>query len=807
MGRFDVETNGVAKKEAIYVSENIRITVLFDRLIRIEKQKDGKFTDEATQGVLFRNFSVPEFSVKEDENEIVIKTKKIELTVMKEQLKNSTVKFCNDGKVSNIFGKDNLKGTLRTLDTDTKDKGLVIFPGEAVETYQSVDRIPNGLIAKSGVAVYDDSLSLILDKTGVLERAECEDLYVFAYGRDYRSAIKDYYKISGFTPLVPRFAFGNWWSRYHAYTQDEYVALMQKFEEKEIPLSVATIDMDWHYVYVEKEFYEKLGYTGKELEDKIKEWKGGWTGYTWDKKLFPDYKAFLKTVNDMGLKITLNLHPADGVRWFEDCYEEFAKRMGIDPKTKQTVNFDITDDKFIENYFELLHHGYEDDGVAFWWIDWQQGFQTKKTGLDPLWMLNHLHYHDNCRGNKAGLINSRYCGAGAHRYPVGFSGDTIIDWESLNYIPYFTSTASNVGYTWWSHDIGGHHGGYKDDELLLRWIEFGVFSPINRLHSTNYKMAGKEPWKYHDYVESVYTRYLRLRHQLVPYLYTYSHLTHTDGRALIEPMYYAYPDDERAYECKNQYLFGSELMVAPITTKSNGDGVASVKAFIPDGVYTDIFTGNIYKGDTVTTLYRETENIPVLAHKGSIVPLSLEKGNGAKNPKDLEVLVFNGNGQFTMIEDDGKDTLETTFSVNVMDDTLIFAITLEGNKDVAPQDRNYKINFKNVYVGKVLSLEVDGKKTDGKVTICDNLKVSFTGKKAVIKVKMIKSIENYLTDPMSYIKDKARAIVDKINGDNYYREDIFNAILTCKDYKEYQAVIDGKDIMPRYKNMLKELMF
>ena len=98
-------------------------------------------------------------------------------------------------------------------------------------------------------------------------------------------------------------------------------------------------------------------------------------------------------------------------------------------------------------------------------------------GLDPLWMLNHFHFLDNARDGKRPMTFSRYAGPGSHRYPVGFSGDTVVTWESLQFQPYFTSTASNIGYGWWSHDIGGHMGGYKDDELEGRWVSAGrIFS-------------------------------------------------------------------------------------------------------------------------------------------------------------------------------------------------------------------------------------------------------------------------------------------------------------------------------------------
>lgn len=147
----------------------------------------------------------------------------------------------------------------------------------------------------------------------------------FAYGRNYRETIKAFYKISSPTPLIPRFALGVWWSRYHAYTQQEYLDLMARFKAENIPLTVATVDMDWHWV---KDIQHKFGVKYR-----------GWTGYSWNTELFPDYKAFLNKLKADNLHITLNLHPADGIHSYEDMYKEMAKAVGIDPAKRKRLIF------------------------------------------------------------------------------------------------------------------------------------------------------------------------------------------------------------------------------------------------------------------------------------------------------------------------------------------------------------------------------------------------------------------------------------------------------------------------------------
>ena len=187
----------------------------------------------------------------------------------------------------------------------------------------------------------------------------------------------------------------------------------------------------------------------------------GWTGYTWNRDLFPDPAGFIAWLHQHGLKTALNLHPADGVYPHEEQYAAMAKALDVDPATERPIDFNLSDPAFARAYFEILHHPLEAQGVDFWWLDWQQGTRSRLAGLDPLMWLNHLHFYDLARdGSKRPFIFSRWCGLGNHRYPIGFSGDTVVTWESLAFQPYFTATAANVGYGWWSHDIGGHMGGY-----------------------------------------------------------------------------------------------------------------------------------------------------------------------------------------------------------------------------------------------------------------------------------------------------------------------------------------------------------
>ena len=704
--RFKIDCSPVAHKSHTLVRNNIRLTVITPCLLRVETQSRGKFCDEPTQSVWFRDFMKPEFKVNESSATVEIKTTKANFLFNLKTKKMMRIKL-RDGRVVTNYTAGNLKGTCRTLDVS----GGVISLGD-------------GVCSRNGVAILDDSDTLVLKEDGSIlpRKHKGTDEYYFAYGNDYIGATTDLYKLTGRVPLIPRYALSNWWSRYKAYSQDEYLGLMDRFKEEKIPVTVATVDMDWHWVDIKEKFGKDSH--GVSLHKNLMEyvydfWSAGWTGYSFNTDLFPDPAGFLKKLKDDGYKVTFNLHPSQGVRWFENQYEDMCRAMGQNPDKKEPVKFDITDRKFTENYFKILHHPYEKMGVDFWWIDWQQGTKTAVPGLDPLWALNHYHFYDNAKNNNRPLILSRFAGAGSQRYPLGFSGDTTQTWASLEFQPGFTATASNIGYPWWSHDIGGHCMGKKDDELYLRWVQLGVFSPIMRLHSTNNEFMGKEPWNYSGPVERIAKENLRLRHKLLPYIYTMNYRTHTQCRAICEPMYYEYPERKSAYECKNQYFFGTELIVAPITEHTSADNnMASVNVWIPEGRYTDIFTDRIYCGKRFVRMYRDIENIPVLAKAGAIIPMSANcTENDCSNPVDMELLVYRGNNTFRLYEDDGETLAyrdgafcETPFTVKENGSAVTFTIgKAEGDATVVPEKRNYKIFFKDI-VNAEITVKVNGKK-------------------------------------------------------------------------------------------------
>ena len=609
-----------------FTGNGYRITFLTSRLVRLEYQEQNQFEDELTTCVRCRDFPEVEVTCRRSAQGLELDTEHLHIVY-------------NEGAFSAYGLSVSVKGGLTVYHSTWRYGEHFTTLGGTARTLDEADgriAMGAGVIARQGFSVLDDSASMCLTEEGRLipRRVTGIDLYFFGYGHDYAECLRDYYRLTGAVPLLPRYALGNWWSRYHEYTEESYLHLLDRFEQAGIPLSVAVIDMDWHLTDVP--------------------YGSGWTGYTWNKELFPNPRRFLEALHQRGMRTTLNLHPAGGVAPHEEAYEAFCAAVGQDPQQKQTIDFDPADEQFMRAYFEHLHHPLEEEGVDFWWIDWQQGAVCSVEGLDPLWVLNEQHYRDSLKHGERGMILSRYAGPGSHRCPVGFSGDTIISWASLQFQPEFTATAANIGYPWWSHDIGGHMRGIRSDELSVRWLQFGVFSPIMRLHSSKMNFASKEPWAYGQEAESIMTAYLRLRHRLIPYIYTAAERTHRLGEALVRPVYHRYPEAHEAYQVPNQYLFGPSLIVCPITQPmEQALQMACVTAWLPEGHWFDFETGQIYTGGRMLKLWRSLKDYPVLAQAGAVIPLA-DDLRADRNPAAFTLRIFAGaDGRFDLYEDDG----------------------------------------------------------------------------------------------------------------------------------------------------------
>jgi alpha-glucosidase len=671
LSRLEGLDNPVADPRAVVTLGHARFTILTPELIRMEWAADGRFEDHASLVFLNRRLPLPHFenSVSSGGRDtLTIKTDALTLvyTAMPDG-KPLTVGCCE-------FSKENLQITLAVNGKQVVWHPGDTDPGNLQGTTRTLDGalggktkepMGEGLISRSGWALVDDSTRPLFDSADFtfregekspwpwgLERPEGQrqDWYFFGYGHNYRKALGDFVRVAGRIPLPPRFAFGAWWSRYWAYTDQELDELVRGFRENDTPLDVFVIDMDWHMSREQLEAAGETDQSGQSL---------GWSGYTWNKLLFPDPDQFLARLHAEGLKTTLNLHPASGVQPWEAAYPAMARAMGIDPATRKYVPFDITDKKFATNYMNLLHHPLEKQGIDFWWLDWQQQQETRLAGVNPTWWLNYVHFTDQQREGKRPLLFHRWGGLGNHRYQIGFSGDSISVWDSLAFQPWFTATAANVGYAYWSHDIGGHMPGSVDPELYTRWVQFGAFSPILRTHTTKNPDSERRIWAYPEPYSSVLRSAYQLRYALQPYLYTEARKTYETGVAFLHPLYYEWPGEEQAYQSKGEYIFGDQMLAAPVTAPADkASGLATEKVWLPPGEWIEWPTCKHLRGSATVERSFSIEQIPVYLRPGAIVPMQppmLYTGEKPVDPLIVDIwpLVPGTTSTYSVYEDSG----------------------------------------------------------------------------------------------------------------------------------------------------------
>jgi len=692
------EFSPVADEAAIVRGDRFRFTVLTPRLVRAEYDPDGEFEDRPSQVFWHRDQPVPDFEASRDDGRLVIETEAIRLEYAANEPFAPSTLSAHVRDLGSVwhYGDDdlgNMGGTVRTLD----------------RVEGSTDLEP-GLLGGDGWTVHEDTDRLVFDADGWVTPRDAhedyEDIYFFGYGHAYLDALEDFTAVSGDVPMVPRWALGNWWSRYDHYSDDQLRELMARFREEELPLSVCVLDMDWHVT--------------------DNEYHGGWTGWTWNRELFPDPEGFVDWLHEAGLRTTLNIHPAEGVYPHEDAYPDIAEHMGIDPASERPVEFDASDSQFLRGYFEHVINPLDADGVDFWWIDWQQWEESPEMdGLDPLWALNHLHALDRTRDGRRPFILSRWGGLGGHRYPIGFSGDAYISWDSLAFQPYLTATGSNVDFGWWSHDIGGHFGATGTPtgfgELYARWAQFGAFSPINRIHTGNIAYIDKRPWTFEPTVREALGETLRLRHALIPYLYTMAWRNHDRGVPLIRPMYYHHPGTELAYHVPQQYYFGSELVVAPhVRERDEATNLARQTVWLPDGEWFEFDSGRPSRAG-LHARYGDLGDVPSYAKAGAIVPMDGEPGFGdTAAPETLRVLAFPGaDNTFDLYEDDGtsrayRDGEYATTTLRQSYEPGQVELTVEaatGATEHVPETRDLELCVRGVR--EDLAVEIDG--ADGSV--------------------------------------------------------------------------------------------
>lgn len=580
-------TNG---GDGVIVVDKVRFTVITPECIRIESAgADGKFVDQRSLFAVNRKARFIDYRLIQKAQETTIDTGIIQLT------------YKPDGKSP---GETNLSATIQKGAIHANWKPGSPNPGNlggAIATLDNVDGavdLGQGIISRDGWYLLDDSHSNLLTTDWVESRPPTagSDWYLFGYGDDYKGALKSLTAIAGAVPLPRKYLLGAWYSRYWPYTSADYRRIIAEYTAHDFPIDNIVMDMDWH--------------------------TDGWTGWTWNRKLLPDYEALLADFHKQGLHVTLNTHPADGVGPKEEMYAKFMQEMGQDAKSGRTLPFDAGNKKYLDTMFANTHDPLVKNGVDFWWLDWQQDKFTRSIpDLTNLAWLNHYYFNYTARNDQRGVSFSRWAGWGDHRYPIHFSGDATTSWTMLAFEVPMTATSGNVGCFFWSHDIGGHQRG-RNEESYTRWCQFGALSAALRSHSTRDPSLDRRPWNYPLWAETSMRQSFHLRSELFPYIYTSVAESAQETVPLTRPLYIDYPSDERAYHNGQEYLFGDNLLVAPITMPGIGPGrVGRQVVYFPEGTWFNVFSGERFEGPTEVLVSADINEFPLYARGGAPLPM------------------------------------------------------------------------------------------------------------------------------------------------------------------------------------------
>ncbi|MBE1494670.1 hypothetical protein H4696_001770 [Amycolatopsis lexingtonensis] len=540
--------------------------------------------------------------------------------------------------------------------------------------------LTEGLLHQDGWYLLDDSPSALYDTATrkVTQRpshggSPYQDGYVFTFGHDYKAGLRDLATLTGPPALLPRWAYGVWYSEYIDRTAADYRdTILPRFRSEGVPLDVLVTDTDF-----------KAPDT--------------WNGWQIDTNKFPDPAGFFAWSKAQGLHNTLNTHPS-----IMGSDPQFARAQAT-AKGKLVKSgcgtdcyvFDWGDPDQLKAYLDL-HAGMMQQGNDFWWLDWCcDASKSSLPGVTPDAWINQQYADLAAPATGRGFVISRAYGslqAGGYGGPIGlstgpwadkrstlhFTGDTSSTWGTLRMEVGITPAESAAtGMSAISHDIGGHNdttglrgsetytsGGQQrqtaklPDDMYARWVQLGTFQPIDRLHSNH---SDRLPWQYGDAAKASATKFLNLRENLVPYTYTLAQQAATTGVPVVRPTYLEYPDDPAAYAAaSSEYFYGPDLLVAPVTTPGTS---ATTSVWFPPGQWTDYFSGKVYTGGTTQQVTSDLGTMPVFLRGGGITATrTADVPNDAKSPLDRVTVTVapGGSGSFSLYEDNGTSSAQST---------------------------------------------------------------------------------------------------------------------------------------------------
>lgn len=487
--------------------------------------------------------------------------------------------------------------------------------------------------------------------------------YYFIAGPAIKDVIKNYTYLTGRMNLPPLWTLGYQQCRWSYFPENQVMEIAQNMREKEIPCDVIYLDIDY---------------------------MDGYRVFTWDDERFPNPQEMIAKLREDGFKVITIVDPGvkkDKDYWvYNQCLEN-----GYYVRDKDGAPFvgkvwpgdclfpDFTD-KETRQWWGSLHQELLDVGVAAIWNDMNEPavFTDESEHQEPdevkTMPLSNFHKNDGRETTHAEMHNvyglmmskatyqsleqmsdkrpfvlTRAGYAGIQKYSAFWTGDNQSFWEHLRLaLPMLMNLGlSGVPF------IGTDVGGFSYDctgELLSRWVQLGCFTPLFRNHSA-WGTRDQEPWAFDQKTEEINRKYIRLRYKMMPYIYNLFVEASRTGLPLMRPLVLEYPEDEEVYRISDQFMFGQDILIAPIVTPAT----EYRHLYLPEGRWYNYWTGEVYQGNNHIMVHAPLDTLPIFIKAGSIIP-NFEPMNyiGEKSIETLIVDIYPGNGKYSYYEDDGE---------------------------------------------------------------------------------------------------------------------------------------------------------
>ena len=439
-----------------------------------------------------------------------------------------------------------------------------------------------------------------------------------------------YASVTGTVPMMPEYGLGFWQCKLRYQTQEELLEVAREYKRRKLPVDVIVIDF-FHW--------PKQG-----------EWK-------FDPVYWPDPDAMVAELKEMGIELMVSIWPT--VDKTCENYEEMLEkgylirtergfRVGLDFQGA-TIHYDATNPKAREYVWEKVKQNYYSKGIKVFWLDeaepeytvydfdnyrYHRGTNLQVGNTYPVDYAKTF-YEGMEKEGQQNIVNLLRCAwAGSQKYgALVWSGDIASSYESMRNQLAAGLNMGIAGIPWWTTDIGGFHGGDPNDsefrELFARWFEWGTFCPVMRLHgdreprqpqygttggATCCSGAANEVWSYGEEIYEICKKYMFLREKLRPYTRTLMEEAHEKGTPVMRTLFYVYPQDKKCWEVEDEYLYGSEILVAPILYA----GQRSREVYLPtEENWIEYATGKKYEGGQIVEAVADLDTIPVFVKEGS----------------------------------------------------------------------------------------------------------------------------------------------------------------------------------------------